>query len=203
MRERGCSLTIQWTPAHKGVEGNEIADTYAKCAAGGYLDTDKLDKTYLREASLAHLTRKAAEAKTRSTKDWTQRHIKAERRYRPPKGGKIRKDPQRENKSAASRFFQLLSSHAAIGPHLAEVTKAIRSDKCWWCNSGERQSRHHLFIKCRAWKPRLRSCGRASGRHASGSTRGRQPPDCSSEMRERLRPFSNPCGTLRLEVWLL
>ena len=38
----------------------------------------------------------------------------------------------------ASRYFQLLSGHAAIGPCLKEKTKATQSDKCWWCGSGER-----------------------------------------------------------------
>ena len=67
MRERGCSLTIRWAPVHKGIEGNEIADTYAKWAADGY--TDPMDKAYLREASLVHLVRETTEAKTQSTKD--------------------------------------------------------------------------------------------------------------------------------------
>ena len=31
-RERGCSITIRWTPAHRGVEGNEIADELAVAA---------------------------------------------------------------------------------------------------------------------------------------------------------------------------
>ena len=61
----------------------------------------------------------------------------------PPRGGKIRKDLQREGGGVASRFFQLLSDHAAIGPYLVEKTKTIQSD------SGERRSRHHLFAKCR------------------------------------------------------
>ena len=42
IRERGCTLTIQWTPEHKGLEGNEIAGTYTKWAVDGY--TDPIDK---------------------------------------------------------------------------------------------------------------------------------------------------------------
>ena len=98
----GCSLSIRCTPAHRVVEGNEIADTYAKWATDGYSDADKLDKDYLREASLAHLIRKAAEAKTRSTKDWIRRHVKAERRYRPPRGGGFERTSGREESLANS-----------------------------------------------------------------------------------------------------
>ena len=32
---------------------------------------------------------------------------------------------------------------------MANVTKAIQSDKCWRCSSGERQSRYHLPV-CQA-----------------------------------------------------
>ena len=34
--EKGCSVTIRWTPAHKGVEGKEVADSYAGWAAGSH-----------------------------------------------------------------------------------------------------------------------------------------------------------------------
>ena len=27
----------------------------------------------------------------------------------------------------------------------------LESDRCRWCNSGARESRHHLFVECRAW----------------------------------------------------
>ena len=30
------------------------------------------------------------------------------------------------------------------------------TDECWWCASGEPQSRHHLFTRCRAWAPQAR-----------------------------------------------
>ena len=50
---------------------------------------------------------------------------------------------------------------------LAEKTKTIQSDKCWWCSSGKRQSRHHLFVNCWGWawafqiKELWRSVGKA------------------------------------------
>ena len=119
MRERDCPLTIRCTPAYKGVEGNEIADTYAKWAADGY--SDAIDKKYLREASLAHLIRKVTEAKTRNTKDWIRRHVKAERRYRPPGGEKYGKTSGKEvRKSPADIFnsFPATQLSAHIWPRL-------------------------------------------------------------------------------------
>ena len=55
----------------------------------------------------------------------------------------------------AGRFYELLSGHAATAVHLRRVGQAP-SDKCWWCGSGERQSFHHLFIKCRRWTPEIK-----------------------------------------------
>ena len=31
-----------------------------------------------------------------------------------------------------------------------------QSDLCWWCGSGERQTRFHLFARCRRWDPEIR-----------------------------------------------
>ena len=30
------------------------------------------------------------------------------------------------------------------------------SDTYFWCGSGERQTRYHLFVKCRRWTPEIR-----------------------------------------------
>ena len=84
--------------------------------------------------------------------------------YDEARGCRPQDDLQGESKGVTSRYFQLLSRHAAIGPYLDETTKTIRSDKCWWCNSGERQARHHLFIKCRAWEAQTRQLWRSVGK---------------------------------------
>lgn len=42
----------------------------------------------------------------------------------------------------------------------AQPRTDVRSDMCWWRNSGERQPRHHLFVKCRAWEVQIRELWR-------------------------------------------
>ena len=42
-----------------------------------------------------------------------------------------------------------------MADHLQKVGQAD-NDKCFWCRSGERQTRHHLFIVCRRWTPEIR-----------------------------------------------
>ena len=58
-------------------------------------------------------------------------------------------------KELAGRYYQLLSGHAATAPHLQRFGQAP-SDRCWWCGSGERQTRYHLFVRYRRWTPEIR-----------------------------------------------
>ena len=88
LRARGNDITIRWTPSHRGVAGNEKADALARQAAAGGLR--QASPTYLREASLAHLTRKITEARSLETSSWIRAHVKRRHRYRPPPGGKMR-----------------------------------------------------------------------------------------------------------------
>ena len=105
---------------------------------------------YLGEASLSHLTRATTEARSTATAEWIRTRSGQRRRYRPPKGGKMRKDLNRTQKELASQFYQLLSGHAATAEHLVRIGQA-ENDTCFWCGLGERQTRHHLFVRCRRW----------------------------------------------------
>ena len=67
-------------------------------------------------------------------------------------------------KSLDSRRYQLLSGHAAIGAYLHDRIKRTDTGECWWCDSGEPQSRHHLFTRCRAWPPQARRMWRDIGK---------------------------------------
>ena len=74
--------------------------------------------------------------------------VGSERRYRPPPGrGPRRQQLCRTRKEVTGRYYQLLSGHVATGSYFRGKIQTD-SDKCWWCGSGERQSRHHLFARC-------------------------------------------------------
>ena len=153
LRSRGNTVTLRWTPSHEGIGGNELADRTAKRAAEELEGRTSAD--YLREASLAHLSRTVTEARSEATAEWIRTRSGRNRRYRPPRGGKMRKDLGRARKELAGRFYQLMSGHAAVADHLRRVGQAESSD-CFWCGSGERQTRFHLFVKCRRWTPEIR-----------------------------------------------
>ena len=67
----------------------------------------------------------------------------------------MKRDLNRTRKELAGRFYQLLSGHAATAEHLVRIGQA-ENDRCFWCGSDEKQTRYHLFVKCRRWTPEIR-----------------------------------------------
>ena len=107
------------------------------------------------------------EARSAATSEWIRAHVGRGRRYQPPKGGKLRKGLARAREELAGRFYQLLSGHAATAEHLLRIGQAL-SSRCWWCGSGERQSRYHLFVRCRRWGPEIKRLWQRAGRDYGG-----------------------------------
>ena len=173
--QRGNTITIRWTPAHVGVEGNERADRAAKDAA-----TLPPLRGVRDRVSLAYQKRRITEEVTKSWLEDTRKRRSEERSrgaYKEPGNGakpRIRRELRKARKGVASRFFQLLSGHAMIAPFLKEKWKWIDSDICWWCEK-KRQSRDHLFKECIAWKEEIarlwEEVGKVSGkrRESEGS----------------------------------
>ena len=102
------------------------------------------------------MTRIATKARSQATTAWIKANVRAERRYRTPPGrGLRRKHLRHTRKELASRFYQFLSEHASVGAHLYRFG-TIDDDRCWWCNTGERQTRFHLVARCPAWAGQAR-----------------------------------------------
>ena len=148
---RDNEVTIRWVPAHSGAPGNEKADESAKAAASQTAPCSNSVSDELRwEASLSHMTRSATEARSRAFAERITSHVGA-RRYRPPPGRGLRRQHLRSTrKELAGRYCQFLSGHAAIGSYLLDKIHMIDSDRCWWCDTGESQSRLHLVARCPA-----------------------------------------------------
>jgi len=162
MGERGDSLTIRWVPGHANIEGNEVADFWAKNAAQnrGYAT----NKAYLNETSLAFMSRKATEARSDGTTKWIAEHSSKRSQYKPPTRKGMRKPLKNIRKGLAARYYQLLTGHAITAVYLHDKIKTIDSDQCWWCESGKRQSRHHLFTECERWLPQIKTLWKEVGR---------------------------------------
>ena len=52
-------------------------------------------------------------------------------------------------------FYQFLSGHANIGSYLHRM-ELVDDDTCWWCDTGERQTRFHLVASCPSWRGQAR-----------------------------------------------
>ena len=129
---RANIVTIRWVPAHQGVPGNEKADEFAKAAAEHNMPDSAVPDELRWETSLSHMTRVATENRSRRVNQWiTERLGDPRRKYKPPLGrGVRRKLLQRAPKHIASRYYQLLSGHAAIGPYLKGKIRKTDDDQC-------------------------------------------------------------------------
>ena len=174
--DRDNSITFRWTPAHAGVEGNERADGTARRAAEDR--REMAPPEYLKEASLSHL-RTTTEARSAATAEWIRAHSGRRRRYRPPKGGKMRKALSKTRKEVASRFYQLLSGHAAVAEHLKRAGQTARPA------SGVGQGRDRrgttYLSSAEDGPPRSKRCGRGLGQTVDGGVHPRC--DACLEMR--------------------
>ena len=100
-----------------GVMDNEMANQFAKGTASG-LQHSVPDKQRW-EASISHLSRVTSENRSKETAQWISEHIRPERLYQPPSGmGLPRRALRKARKPQASRYFQPLSGHVAIGVNL-------------------------------------------------------------------------------------
>lgn len=106
------------------------------------------------------MTKAATGAWSRPTGQWISKHVGPERKHRPSPGkGLRRKQLRRTRKSIASRYYQLLLGHAAIGPYLKDKIRKTEIS-----SSGLRAVSGSPAISSRSaghGRPRLESCGRA------------------------------------------
>jgi ribonuclease HI len=66
LASKRCRVMLRWVPAHQGIEGNEVADGWAKEAARGDGEGMRSEGA---EASLSFLKRTTKEERNRKTKE--------------------------------------------------------------------------------------------------------------------------------------
>jgi len=151
-KEPGIRIEIRWCPSHCGVEGNEIADEWAKQAANEPDARGVEWHRYIRyigrcgrkstpTCSLAHIKR--SEAKWADASKWVKAQLArtSNRKYRPSDKQKPNVAVAQANKKLAAK-----SRRGTTGQYVLWTTR--RPDaKCWWCNY-KTQTREHLFKNC-------------------------------------------------------
>lgn len=117
------------------------------------------------------------------------------REDRPPKGERLRKELQHERTALTGQCYQLLSGQTASGANLYNRLRKIPSDRCWYCGWDGKQTHHHLFVRCEAWRPQIRTLWRsvvmAGGTFLRGTRVGEsvfwRPWDTGREKRNGVR----------------
>jgi hypothetical protein len=150
---QGCKITLRWVPSHKGIPGNEVTDAMAKEVAKEP-GRDNYSRQLAKMASFTYLAWRTMEIKSQATKNWIQE--RTHKAYILRKKSRLRKNLKHEKRATAARFYQLLSGHAITAPYLKEKLKKGDTDVCWWCESGKRQTREHLFKECARWKREIK-----------------------------------------------
>lgn len=156
----GIDIEYVWVPGHEGVAGNEAADAFAKRGADAdeaqYWDRDSV--TLWRTYSLSHLHRMVTEQPKITAKIWINDKLKSHKAYQPRRSLTFRQafkppwDTQKGrhpvSKSATAAFYQMACGHALTGAHLLRFNLKT-DDGCGWCNGRSKQTRSHLFGRCR------------------------------------------------------
>lgn len=156
----GIDIEYVWVPGHEGVAGNEAADAFAKRGAATeeaqYGDKESVEHwmTY----SLSHLHRLVTELPKATTRKWISEKLADHKAYKPRSSLVFRqafKPPWDEHKgkhpvrkTATAAFFQMASGHALTGAHLLRF-KIAAEEGCGWCNGRWKQTRSHLFGRCK------------------------------------------------------
>jgi hypothetical protein len=142
---------------HSDIPKNEAANTAVKratkhrCTAGTLVQCENKVCLTPSWASLAHVSHLATEVQASITKQWISQWLVGSKSYHPQQKWGLRKDLQSIPKQRAAVFLQLASRHALIGTHLVHIKKK-ESNRCWWCESGRRQTHRYLFRECRSWQ---------------------------------------------------
>src|SRR4029077_8482229 len=128
---------------------NERADQAAKTTAA------KPPRNGHQEISMAYTNRVCTEVVKARKQQWLTKMLgdrarAARGHYKAQRGWK--QDPvlAAAPKRLASRFYQLKSGHAAIGPYLQRIG-ARESKRCQGCQAPE-ESVRHLLLECREWR---------------------------------------------------
>jgi len=144
-KEPNVKIEIRWCPSHQGIEGNEIADQWAKLAADGpdahgveWFSTTNPDgsvseRKFPLPRSLANVKRGISEQKREDASNWAKKQLARtrNRKYRPDEK-KPDQTVAKAKKRLASRFYQMKAGHCLTGQYLAWTT--CRPDAtCWWC----------------------------------------------------------------------
>ena len=159
-------IEVRWCPTHKGVEGNDKADEWAKLAveeldARGveglelftYLDRPE-ERSMPLPRSLANIKQEISKKKWAEAWKWAGGRT-SKKKNRMPTSQRPNSMVAGSAKWLAERFYQLKTGYCCTGDYL-HWTKSQPTAQCWWCPH-PRQTREHLLTGCPKWRKQQRA----------------------------------------------
>ena len=150
-------LSIRWVPGHKGVEGNELADTEAKKAAEGDASPAHALPTMLRKPLPTSVSAVKRAIKETAKRDAAS-HLAKSKRYPQLRdidgsvpSSQFRKLTAELTWKQASLMIQLRTGHIPLNLHLARFG-AVESPTCPACHE-KPESVHQFLMICTAHSP--------------------------------------------------
>ena len=102
---------------------------------------------YVEQRSLASVNRAAREKQSAVDRRWLQENLATAHQYRLHKRRRMRPEVKSWGRKDTGVLMQIASGHALIRTYQMRIGKE-ETDECRWCESGERESRGHLFSRC-------------------------------------------------------
>ena len=127
LHERGNSLTVRWTPAHAGVEGNEQVNEAAKHAARE--GEPALATAFYERPASPIFFEELPRPGPRPPAPGHGAMLSVATDIVLPPGGRVRRELAWIRIKLAGRFYQPLSGHAATAVHRRQMGQAP-SNRC-------------------------------------------------------------------------
>jgi ribonuclease HI len=152
-RKKGkYTLNIRWTAGHEGVEGNELADSEAKKAAGGLSSEKTQLPHYLRKPLLINPAAVKRHMQEKRKQNWSEEWRKSPRGRRTLRIDKTTPSKKfletisnsKLSREAASRIAQFRLNHAPVNQFLKRIGRVDKA-RCPACGADEETIEHFLL----------------------------------------------------------
>ena len=193
-KEPGVRIEIRWCPSHQGVEGNGVADEWAKQAAD---EPDAHGVEWLNFTDPHGIVRKrrrdpsptsSATSRRKNGRHWVSRKLAKPSNRKYCSNAEHKPDPTvaRANKRLVSRFYKLKTGHG--------LTSLDHATPSWWCQY-KIQTREHLFKNCPKWKCQQKTLWATVLEEKPGSSRAR-PAGGTAPRSRSCSPMNGSVGFL-------